>query len=741
MDVMTLQFDVAEPRIAVDRTAVLVSGEENGVIQWDMPFSSPNVFLESVTSTLMLMPNPLSQAWNTTATTSDTSSPYYRIGKASTNVAGSTSWVEHVPNNVPGNVYLYGLGTNDPVNSLASYPANQAWYFSYFSFNAGDNFLQFHGTWTGGGLTVECFIYANGQVAFTKNGNYIGGGSLSHVEHAATILGAPHKKTSNQSGAQTNVPVSFLVIPFRQRELLFICNRGGSFTVSFEDIDKSDPNPIILPACKCQWQVPVGQPMVSFAPVSYATTGYVWSQIQNLREAPASGITPQFNTLFNFTGTLGTLTIATTAHTADGSSLFTPDDTINQIRLKIDVSCDGKNSPWIYGCSAVFPAKTTTTNGAHAVTLDDYVLEAELTVPESPSGIQLTITCRNPGTIDTLIPLSQVIGNRPIAAYIGSVPYFIGRSKPPSLDEGTNDDSSKYKFELRDYWKALEIYEILDPIPWDRLGLKGVLQELGMLPGFPLSMMDIEDFDFDLPFQGQSSQGNFDYAVIPEAGDTAAKWILKLWEDYAKTCIVGWYPSITGPKLRFRNPATISTMPDATLYATTADSVAAGFDANPDSASAAWRHTVHQGYRIDTTEPEANALRVTGWDSHIDKAFQVYYRDSLSQNPTLIPSARPQNWTGERYNVAEYNSSITDMGTAVYVAGVLQQRLFYERTLAEIPCEMQFNADGSPLWRGNLLRVDGAGNFRVLTVRAQHVIENTNKVKRPCTYTGVFESV
>lgn len=736
---LSLQIDVAEPRIGTDRVAVLVSGTINEVLQWDLT-NSNNIYVDPVTSTAMLTPIPITDAWNSIATTSDPFSPYFRIGKASTDKASDDSWTEHVPNNVAGNVYLYGLGTNDPVTFLATTPVNQAWYFSYFSFSAGDNFPQFQAIFLGSGgqPTITVQVMADGTVQIGKNGVVIGSGALNRIDGEKGAHKKANKSTTgNAQGAQTNVPVSFVLIPCRTRELIFLCNRGGAFHVVFEDIDKNDPFPIILPSCKCQVQVPNGQPMMSFAPCRFASSGFITSFVQQLREAPQSTSVPVYRAFYDYSNVGAGPTVVTSGKQGDGVTTFTPDGSSVQICLQVQITSDGQSSPWLYGASAVFPPHIVNTDGTHAVVLDDFVMEASLTVPESPAGVQLTVSMRNPDEITALVSNIKQISNRPVAAVIGTIPYFFGRAKPPKFEDSANDNVAKLESEFRDYWKAFEIYEILDPIPWDRRRLKGVIEEIAMFPGFPLSWMDVENFDFELPSQGQSASG--DYAVIPEAGDTAAKWLLKLFDDYSKTSIVGWYPSITGPKFRFKSPEAISTMPDTVLYTSIADAITiGGYSSDPYADDAAWRHVVNDGYRVDCMEPEANALRVTGWDSRIDKAFQVFYVDSASQKPATVPSLRPNNWTGERYNVAEYDSAITDEGTASYVAGVLIQRLFNGRILADIPCEMQFNLDGAPTWRGNIIQIFGVGDFRVLTLKSTHIVESAIQTMRGTVYTCQF---
>lgn len=728
-NVLGITIDTAEPRVKTDRVALAIAGSRNGVVQWDL-LNSVNVYVDPVTHTAMLLPYPITPEWDTTATTGDPSSGFYRIGKAATNVASSSSWVEHIPNNVDGNVYLYGLGVNTVISPLGSFDQNRAWWFSYYSFGQGETFLQFQAIW--GNVALD--IFSDGTVQIYKNAIQVGAGNIGNLEPSDD---SPTRKVggSAKGGHRhqvTGAPISFMVIPCRTRELVFLCNRGGAFHAVFDDIPKDDPHPVILPYGTMTYQIPHGQAMVQAAPVRWLTSGYILSTTQTFRKAPTalqSG--PSVSIQYDLPNTGVPPTISGSLKTTGGTSNFVADGSVKNCRFRVDMASDGSSSPFLYGASAAYDAITANTDGAHSVVLDDYTVEARLTVPEAPNGVQLSVTCKSPATVGASIPNYREIGNRPIVAKIGTIAFLTGRTKAPRLEYGPTDATSRIIWETRDRWKSYENYEILDPVPWDGRPLPDVIKEVAMYPGYPSSDMDVQNFDLTLPAQGQSSTG--EWAVIAEAGDTCDKWLMKLYEDYARTAIVGWYPSATGPKFRFRTPESIGTTPSATIYNTRAAAIAAGYTEDNH-----WQHVVYDGYREDYLEPEANVLRVTGWDSRIDKAFQVVGEDSSAKDPTLVPSARPTNWTGEAYPVSVFDPAITDSGTAAYVFGVLRARLFKGQITAEIPCEMQFKTDGSPLWRGDVLRVDLVGNWRIRTMDVTPTLETATRVIRPARYTCEF---
>jgi hypothetical protein len=266
--------------------------------------------------------------------------------------------------------------------------------------------------------------------------------------------------------------------------------------------------------------------------------------------------------------------------------------------------------------------------------------------------------------------------------------------------------------------------------------IKAAIEELARYPGWSSGDMDVEDIDYTLPLKGQSANG--EWALIPLDGDKVSDWLNKIREQFAGNVVMGWYPSATGPKFRFRTEASIGTTPAATIYRTRQEAIDAGHSTNDLDNNAWWRHVVKDGYNEKRVEPEANKLRVTGWDSRIDKAFQVFSKDDASINPVTVPASRPDNWIGEVRQVSTFYPEANTLAHVTFAEGVLRSRLFPGVWLADIPCEMQFHAEGHPLWRGDILRVDGVGNWRILSFTSESTIEASTRVVRPTTYTCKF---
>ncbi len=720
VDVLTISFDVAESRVETDRIALLVTGEANAVLQWDIDNSS-GIFVEGITNTAFLIPNAF-----TTAFDEDATGVNARLRLADTNQAANPAYTEYIQNDLPNNYYIMGQNTNAPLTLNKTYEKNVAWYFSYFAFGQGDAFLQFQATW--GNVVLQ--IYSDGEVVWSKNGLKFGSGNLTHFQPAKTgDVIVSHKKAPRAGaakGAIQNTAIKFVVIPCRERELIFLCNHGGGFRSVLEDIAPGTSDTTILPSCRPIFQIPNGKPVLQFAPLQYATTGVLKSNLRYLREPPVDLAEPTTTTLFDIP-TSGTADAVGDLMDEDGVTPFVGDGIKETCIMSIDMTGDGLTTPFIYGAYSVFDSVTAMTDGTHQQTVDGFTEEFNLTVGDSPSSVTATVGLLYADSVDAILAHSKRVGNRAINCRIsrvaGDIAFLTGRSGTPSFTDGPVDGSRKLMYEFRDWWKVYETYQIQDPTPFDGMRFKDAIEQVARYPGFTAAQMDVEDFDFVIPSDGQTSDG--DFAVIPEIGDTCAKWLEKFWEDYAKFAYFGWYPSATGPKFRFKSEDALGTTADCTLYRTRQVAVDALMALGMTAAEAEieWPYHVITFFKEDTIELEANEIRITGWDDRIDKAFQSVWHDTDSQKVTTFPSAFPDNWLGEPRRIAIFNPAIRNQGVADWVAGVIRSRVSRSRRTATIKCQMQFNADLSPVWRGNVIKIDGVGRYRVNTLTGGHIIE------------------
>jgi hypothetical protein len=760
---MQVILDVAEPRIARDRITALVDGRH-----WDTLKST--CYVDGITRTAMLMPLYLTPAWSTTTT-----GLYRRFGNADYTfetppfVAEGTpppypdgtptdpsKWVED-PVPYAGNIYLTAQGVNDRARTNLKFSKNQPFLLSWFSYNAGQSSLvQIECGWLSEDGMVALRIWTDGKCEIFKNGVQVGEGNIyeRHVT-TQTIYGKERfssnlrpKQSSGDAKQLASQFVDLMLIPCRRRDLLVISNQGGGFRFTFEDIDANDPDPVITPKdARFFWQVPVGQPKVLLAPLNFATSGDLYSAIRTSRLAPEEGETPEMDVYLDLPGyDNDPLGWNSGLVDPDLSGAFVPDGSKNQVRVHVSLTGGGTSTLFVYGASATFDPQIELTDSANQTDISSYITTSELSVPESPTDVRMRVECHSPVELGTSVDEGGAgaigvteITNRPVAAQFGSgadaVMFLTGRSKPAGSRFGISDPASRVMLEFRDRCEALEEYGITDALPFDGMELADAFTSLVVMPGYDESDVEIDDFGFPCPTVGQTSGG--EWALIPEVGDRPIEWIKKLWETFAQHCLWGWWPTALGPKFRVPTLDSLNAAPSkVTLYAGTGDAINAGVSRS-DAPFAVYR----------TLEPvtipcEANDIWVTGRDPRTGLPFQVHYADKRSQDPTLAPGDRPNNWVGEPRKYAFARPWITDPDTANWVCGTLARRLTVRRRTYPISCELQFGDDGVPIWRGDKITLDGIGDVRVTTLHKTPGTEfaddesDRSLIWRPASYTG-----
>lgn len=707
----------ADPRIQYDRLAGLYNGPD-----WDM-LNSGSVFVDYVTYTGMLMPLQFTGEWQTTGT-----GDYARLRKADYLLTTPSKWVEHVGVRNTGDYYLHSLDVNEVVYTGAAYPKNQPIFLSWFSFNAGnEDRVEMECGWTAPGNSVSLRFRSNGQVEVYKDndttiltvGNIIDGRSPYPTQY-----GTDYASTSGNSRMMSGQRVDVALIPCRGRELLVLSNQGGGFNYLFDDIDAGDANPTITQAGRFWWYVPEGQAQVQMAPMKFATTGYLLSPAQQLRYAPFTGATAAVTPYFGTAG-YGAVNVAGSVMDSGGASVFVPNGTADTVRLRLNLSGDGAASPWVYGGAFSYAGSVAMTAGS-AVNITSYVRgdsEApRISVPESPNDVRLTLTIRSPLTMEGTVPGATYIANRPVRATIGGQAFFTGRNEAPRYTESISDEARRMILECRDWVEGLDKYLIQEPTPFDGVNLGTAISQLVSYAGFGTAYQDIDYPDFELPKVPNASQG--EYAVLPEPGDSAWKWIEQLVEDYAATYYYGFKPTTSGPKFFFKGTASLGTVAGGTLYSTTALGGQFG---------------VYRSYDEAVLAPEANAIWVMGQNPRTKLPIIAHYADLTSKDPTLAPASRPANWLGEERRYALRNPQITDEATATYAVGILRDRLTRARYISTWKSELLVKSSGVPAWRGDVWKLDGRGRFRIIAFDGDFQFEGgTESMYRDITYVGEY---
>lgn len=728
---LAVRIDTAEPRILRDRIAMLISGAKDGRLQWDMAKSS-GVCVDPVTFSAMLQPVQLAAAWSTSS-----AAPYQRLLKADYALATAASWVDK-SYRFDGDNYLYALGVNEAATTHATFDRNRGFWFSYFPFALNDVVENLRIRMGNVGLSV----YSDGSVQVYKpvasfsdytSANLVGNGSIATMEGEHR---SQDGRTQGATGANlAGVPTDLMVLPWRGRELLVLSSRGGGFSFAFEDIQADAIDPTITTAGTMAWYVPSGQAMVQAAPLRYATSGTLVSTVQYLPEAPEVGAAAPTGQVYWDKPGYGVQTTPTvSALNAAGTGAFVPDGVTGTARAQVTLTGDGFNSPWVYGASLIWAPTTQDTDDSEEADISGLIDQLSISVPESPSGVQVSMRLRNTDAALLLAAKIDTVGNRPLEIDMDGHTVFYGRTQDPSFDWRLNGAADSLEIDVRDDWCALERYQMLTPTPFDGRELDDVLTELARMPGYASALVDIGTYGLTLAPGCKASRG--EWRLIPEAGDNPAEWLERLTKDYCDRAMVGWVPAAGGRTFRCQGAGTLSTTPAYRLYAdndTAYAALVAGGMSAADARQNAHRH-VWRTMKEKVEAPNANTGRVWGFDPTIDRLIGCVWQDTPSRQPNTVPSARPDNWRGEPDRVSVFDPALSDQATVEYAAAVQRSRYLAQRRLAEMSCDLMMKADGMILWRGDCVQIANWGVYRVLTLNAQLKHDGRGWVWRPADY-------
>lgn len=711
-----LDLNHAQNRLGQDQLLTLRSGLMDpdvraaiGLYGWSARWGTLTgndfaTWLDRITGTLMLTPLPLTAAWQTTATGS-----YARLLKSDHTFADATKWLENNKNGTAATHLTLvdsTAGTSDRSGvTTTTWPKNRPFYISVYahSWGSGKASLLECG-WNGsatGAAGVSVRLYTDGSVEVWKDNAQVGGGSVAQQGAQA--------QPANASGRW----VSLILIPFRKRELLVMSDLGGAFVHTFDDLVEDAPDPTITTASKFWWYVPSGRAEVEVAPLRFVTSAYRAAITSRFWKAPGSGQVPSV-TVYSGSPGYGSTSVTGSVVTATDATLgFTPDGVTRDCRLRVDLTGDGEATPFVYGVLGRFGGEVVPTDDSEASDLTTRLLECTLDVPEDPAGVRLRSLLRG---------LDPLPANSPVRlrALLGDVTMFDGRTEPPKTARSSSDDAARLTVECRDAWKAFEQYRFTDLYPLDGLDLKEAILQVAEAAGWDRANTDVEDFAFALP--GGSGRGAAgDWAVLIKTGDSAADWLNRLVDSYCPDALVTIAPSLAGPVMRIRTPDSLDAAPKVTVWRDI-ESAKAGLTAGGENLALA-PYRVTRELRISEIEPECNQVWVQGLDRRTLRPILRTWTDFESADPALAPSLRPDNWIGElrRYGLAD--SVLASVESVERAALRLAKRLTVTRAVAEFESEILTDpATGLPLWRGDVVTIDGLGDWRIVSLSASFVL-------------------
>lgn len=693
---ITITVDGAQSRLQKDWNTVLAQGSYDGVnggraIGWDLSRASATA-VDPATFTAFLGPYQQSEDWHKTF-----SGNYARKRKTDFAFGDTTKWKE-VGLKDTADYWLLGsdLPANETIITTATFGANRGFYIAFENFNLGDEEYQiaqcgWNTTATiSGGLGLK--IFSSGRVEVYRGGVFVAAKNLSGLN----------------TGAQTSQQwVSMLLIPGRHHELMVIPNQGQGFTVEFEDL-ADDTDPAITAASSKFWMMfPASGSgrsiQVQICPVTYPTTGYICAQKSYFAVPPESGDTLLTPDVFYNTAGAGTTSVAASLREATSiATTFSPDGVKTTAYVRFDLTGDGNYSPFIYGGVLGYASELADTDDSESADITNATTARILRIGETADSDEMALHALGAGTLGDA-GMIDALGHsgRPLDLVAGGKKLFDGITMPPII-HATAADEEGYDIEIpvQSRWKALEEYQFRQPYPLDGVTFVNAIKFLLRRGGYKSTEMDIEDPGITLENIAGASSGEF--SLLIEVGDTAAKWIERIFESYAGNWFYGEVPSGTGRKFIAKSPTGLGTTVSVILWPTVEEAraqlVSEGL--TTDEAVKFADHRVYT-YRESRLQPEANEVRVTGRNPRTGQPIQSFYIDSAAADPTTAPSSRPVNWTGLRSIYALSDPIIASQASCERAVDLLKDRLTVQRRLVEFSCPqlVRLSPTGDFLWK------------------------------------------
>ncbi|MBX3095655.1 MAG: hypothetical protein KF812_02215 [Fimbriimonadaceae bacterium] len=685
---LSLVIDHAQRRLRRDRLTLAAAGMELAGELDGATFH--NTWIDPITYTLMLRPRPLFDDWYRQDT-----GEYAKLGLADFDLG--TEWEERRDQSGKGPWLARASGppTGLPAGGITTdtYTRNRGFWVAWFGYGAGEQRILLRCGWNDTadpGDGVALVFWSDGTAEILRDGSTQGYGRIS----------------GNRSGdIRSGQVYQLILLPMRGRELLVWSQFGNGFRHVFDGLDESDPT--IIPAGKFWFDVPSGAAQVQIAPLRFPSEGYAHTVRTSWAEPPETDEESEATHLIAWPG-FGTGEQEVTTSLVDWSEApFVPDGVLSETRVRTDFSTtDPGYTPFLVGVQVTYaPQFENTADDEYSLT--DLVTEAVLSVPEDPAGVAFDFTLHDPeGNFDER---SWTSANRPFRATLGELTVFEGVVGGVSGIDAASEKARFGQWEVFDPFRVLAETRFRDLTPWDGRLLSDVIGEIAALSG--VEAQTISESDFALPATEA-------WAVAAEVGDSAAEWLERLMDTFAPDWIYGFRPGAEGVEFFATKPEDLPTEPAITLKRTRT--------APEDGVVRQWRE--------EWLEPEANEVRVTGWDAAIRRPVEAVLRDADSANPATLPAERPENWLGATRRFGLVDPAITNQATADAVCAGLFAQKSRARRLAEFHTDALLAGDGRLLWRGDAVQIEGKGVYRIRSFGCRFVREEETLQWREAVY-------
>lgn len=697
---------------------------------------SSNVWQDPVTRTLMMRPMALYDAWYTS-----NSGIHAKPAKAAYDFSTASNWEE--VEWFPGAGKYVRTETSGEFARTATAPGkNRPVVLSFVNFGAGDQSeictFGWDDTVTTSSSTLYFVLTASGRLDAYKNGDYV--------------------QTLNLNIPQTNEGVVLLLMPMRTMELLVFCdNTQSGGLIRFDDITEGTTPGTITPAEKF-WFKPnssANVAQVQIAPVTFESSGYATSSLITFSEAPRTGATlrtttnPVFTSVTNAnvygvksgTGTdnIGSIGI----YEDDGTTSYTPDDVITQIRVRINFSSDGSYTSFFYAFSSDYSGTTDTTDNADEVSPDSYLIDLSIDVPDGAFDALVEAAYKEPDTLASSILKLRTVRNRPAKLEVGSYVFWDGMTLPTKFSDASIDCAKSAIIPVRDMTRRLDLFMFRDEIPFDGYQLSkpatgsnfSMVEFILLEAGLARSEMNLSDAGYLLEEIPGVESGEWAFSV--RAGDSARSFLEQVHDELAADWFMGPRPSASGMQFCFLDPDDLPSTSVLTLYRTSEDAETGGV------SSSVSKDYVFMQYQDEPEEIDANVILATGLNPRTQEIVQSSIKDSASIDATTAAGSRPDNWVGMEKPFGVFDprlrtSTDTDQAVTLLAETVGASRIFGEFTTNTM---LWYNSDPGgtdlmlPVWRGDLITLDGVGDVRITSFHVD-VLRNAGSAPLTrCRYT------
>jgi hypothetical protein len=616
---------------------------------------------------------------------------------------------------VGDNVTGVGFKTNAPLAQNTGYTAT---FYAYGQGTdqdgvLGEMFWANDQNLTGGGVGIKVFL--DGRVEIYKDdvnkpvfrGSCTGGGYTP-----GTVQGGSYARATDEYVA-VRVEVS------QNRFITITSSRAGVMQYAAPwAIDRYNEDGVltaaaqpVLPAKKWGWYVPKGGAAVIAAPVVYGfTSPYAISEAFAFEETPT------------YVGPVGTdvLTgrvipyspaVTVTLLKEDGTTTY--DRTSRKFRAKVSFS----GAAFVSGVVGAYPrirVDTPEPEGG-AIDVTEYMLSlGPYAVEDGPMGTSADLVLKG----DCPVPFIDEQELRPFRLTLIPHPDDPDSPEPciildavgdvPEWVDGYEPESQSIHIRLEDRMRLVREAQFSETVVFDGLPLcqppgdgesvvSICLREGGMSNAELVDLPRVENEDGSLflidDTPGQRA-GEWNFAA--KARQLVSDILEEAW-DMAPQYAWGLKPTVDGLRAYAVDVEGDETEV-ATFYRTLDD--AETDDDYVENELGAWPLLYGRGHKRIKLPKEGNVVRVNGYDPGTGEGIQAFAEDVASRDPA---SANGPDKLGVSRIVFVRKRSLTTQTAVNRVAIKLRDAIAKRQYLEPWPAFMRFKADGSPVWRADMV--------------------------------------